>query len=214
MQGGDDVLAVDRLFGALVVQERLVLQLCLVAFADEGETEEFQGFTVDVQARARGAQRQGDADAVLADGEDFDFFFRLGGLALATARVADGLVRLVQHLEGQAVDDFLESRVVLETGQDAADREFAAQVFEGGDVGGLGVLELLELAHQFVGFVVVEGIVRQIRAERENPMMVIATGGLAPLFQQGTELFHSVEDDLTMHGLVLIHRHNKELETA
>ena len=60
----------------------------------------------------------------------------------------------------------------------------------------------------------IEGIVRQIRAERERPMKVIATGGLAPLFQQGTELFDSVEDDLTMHGLVLIHRYNKELETA
>ncbi len=60
----------------------------------------------------------------------------------------------------------------------------------------------------------VEGIVRQIRAEREMPMKVIATGGLAPLFQQGTALFDSVEDDLTMHGLVLIHRHNKEQETA
>lgn len=60
----------------------------------------------------------------------------------------------------------------------------------------------------------VEGIVRQIRAERDCPMKVIATGGLAPLFQQGTELFDSVEDDLTMHGLVLIHHYNKELETA
>lgn len=60
----------------------------------------------------------------------------------------------------------------------------------------------------------VEGIVRQIRAERVRPMKVIATGGLAPLFQQGTELFNSVEDDLTMHGLVLIHRFNKEQETA
>ncbi|MEH7827296.1 type III pantothenate kinase [Gemmobacter denitrificans] len=60
----------------------------------------------------------------------------------------------------------------------------------------------------------VEGIVRQIRAERDRPMKVIATGGLAPLFQQGTELFDSVEDDLTMHGLRLIHHYNKELETA
>ena len=64
----------------------------------------------------------------------------------------------------------------------------------------------------YVGLV--EGIVRQIRAERGRPMKVIATGGLAPLFGQGTEIFDSVEDDLTMHGLVLIHRYNKELETA
>ncbi|MFA5538809.1 MAG: type III pantothenate kinase [Gemmobacter sp.] len=60
----------------------------------------------------------------------------------------------------------------------------------------------------------VEGIVRQIRAERGRPMKVVATGGLAPLFGQGTDVFDAVEDDLTMHGLVLIHRYNKELETA
>ncbi len=45
-------------------------------------------------------------------------------------------------------------------------------------------------------------------------MKVIATGGLASLFAQDTELFDSVEDDLTMHGLMLIDRYNKELETA
>ncbi|WP_284165643.1 type III pantothenate kinase [Frigidibacter sp. SD6-1] len=65
----------------------------------------------------------------------------------------------------------------------------------------------------FWGYVgLVEGIVRQIRAERGRPMKVIATGGLASLFEQGTEIFDTVEDDLTMHGLVLIHRHNARLE--
>ncbi|MCW1932937.1 type III pantothenate kinase [Pararhodobacter zhoushanensis] len=64
----------------------------------------------------------------------------------------------------------------------------------------------------YVGLV--EGIVRQIRIERERPMRVIATGGLAPLFDQGTEIFDSVEDDLTLHGLVLINRYNRELTTA
>lgn len=64
----------------------------------------------------------------------------------------------------------------------------------------------------YVGLV--EGIVREVRAERGRAMKVIATGGLAPLFDQGTEVFDSVEDDLTMHGLVLIHRHNKELDAA
>lgn len=54
----------------------------------------------------------------------------------------------------------------------------------------------------------VEGIVNRIRAERGRPMKVIATGGLAPLFQQDTTVFDAVEDDLTMHGLVLIHRFN------
>jgi len=58
----------------------------------------------------------------------------------------------------------------------------------------------------------VEGIVRQIRLERESPMKVIATGGLAALFDQGFDVFHKVEDDLTMHGLVLIHAYNKDTE--
>ncbi|RYI16665.1 MAG: type III pantothenate kinase, partial [Acetobacteraceae bacterium] len=56
----------------------------------------------------------------------------------------------------------------------------------------------------------VEVIVREVRRERDRPMKVIATGGLASLFAQGTELFHSIEDDLTMHGLVLIDAYNKE----
>jgi type III pantothenate kinase len=67
----------------------------------------------------------------------------------------------------------------------------------------------------YYGYVgLTEGIVRQIRSERERPMKVIATGGLATLFAQGTGIFDSVEDDLTMHGLVLIHTHNVALGTA
>ena len=64
----------------------------------------------------------------------------------------------------------------------------------------------------YVGLV--EGIVRQIRQERDRPMSVIATGGLAPLFDQGTDIFDTVEEDLTMHGLVLINRYNRDLTTA
>lgn len=56
----------------------------------------------------------------------------------------------------------------------------------------------------------IEGIVRAVRAERAAPMKVIATGGLASLFAQGTDLFYAIEDDLTMHGLVLINTYNKD----
>lgn len=56
-----------------------------------------------------------------------------------------------------------------------------------------------------------EGIVRQIRAERPRPSHVIATGGLAPLFAQGTGLFETIDDDLTMHGLVVLNRYNRGL---
>lgn len=64
----------------------------------------------------------------------------------------------------------------------------------------------------FWGYIgLVEGIVRKIRIERKRPMKVIATGGLAPLFGQGFDLFDAIEDDLTMHGLRLIHDYNKEM---
>jgi type III pantothenate kinase len=58
------------------------------------------------------------------------------------------------------------------------------------------------------------GLVREccarIRADYGQPMKVIGTGGLAPLFNEAEGLFDAVEDDLTMHGLIIIHRHNRE----
>ena len=63
----------------------------------------------------------------------------------------------------------------------------------------------------FWGYVgLVREICAQIRAERERPMKIIATGGLAPLFDQTADLFDAFEEDLTMHGLVVIHNYNKE----
>jgi type III pantothenate kinase len=64
----------------------------------------------------------------------------------------------------------------------------------------------------FWGYIgLVQGVVEKIRDERGRPMQVIATGGLAPLFDQGFDLFDAIEDDLTMHGLRLIHDYNKEM---
>ena len=64
----------------------------------------------------------------------------------------------------------------------------------------------------FWGYVgLVREICDRIKAERDRPMKIIATGGLAPLFQQSVELFDSFEDDLTMHGLTVIHNYNKEI---
>ena len=56
----------------------------------------------------------------------------------------------------------------------------------------------------------IEGITARIKAEFGAPMKVIGTGGLAPLFAKGDMLFDAVEDDLTMFGLTVIHRFNKE----
>ncbi|MDG1867444.1 MAG: type III pantothenate kinase [Yoonia sp.] len=65
----------------------------------------------------------------------------------------------------------------------------------------------------FWGYVgLVREICAQIKAERDVPMQVISTGGLAPLFGQTEALFDAFEDNLTMHGLTVIHRYNKELK--
>jgi type III pantothenate kinase len=58
----------------------------------------------------------------------------------------------------------------------------------------------------FWGYVgLVNGICERIKAEHERPMRVIGTGGLAPLFASGEALFDDIQDDLTMHGLRIIH---------
>ncbi len=63
----------------------------------------------------------------------------------------------------------------------------------------------------FWGYIgLVREICARIKAEHDEPMQVIGTGGLAPLFEQGEKLFDVLEDDLTMHGLTVIHCFNKE----
>jgi type III pantothenate kinase len=64
----------------------------------------------------------------------------------------------------------------------------------------------------FWGYVgLVREICARIKAEREREMRVISTGGLAPLFQQAVDLVDEYQDDLTMHGLTVIYKYNKEL---
>ncbi|MEM0946866.1 MAG: type III pantothenate kinase [Pseudomonadota bacterium] len=63
----------------------------------------------------------------------------------------------------------------------------------------------------FWGYVgLVNGVVERVKTEFGRSMRVVGTGGLAPLFQQGDALFDVFEDDLTMHGLTVIHAYNKE----
>jgi len=63
----------------------------------------------------------------------------------------------------------------------------------------------------FWGYVgLIREIVTRIRTEHGRPMKVIATGGLAPLFQQGDALFDNFEENLTMHGLTVISNHNRD----
>lgn len=61
----------------------------------------------------------------------------------------------------------------------------------------------------FWGYVsMIEGMVPRIVAEYGKPMKVIATGGLAPLFTDVSDVIDVVEPDLTLLGLVEINRRN------
>ena len=58
----------------------------------------------------------------------------------------------------------------------------------------------------YVGLI--EGIVARIKAEHGAPMRVIATGGLAPLFAEGTLEIEKIEPDLTLEGLRMLAERN------
>jgi type III pantothenate kinase len=61
----------------------------------------------------------------------------------------------------------------------------------------------------FWGYVgLVEGLVHRIRAERAEAMEVIATGGLAPVLAEATDVIGRVDATLTLWGLRLIYRRN------
>jgi type III pantothenate kinase len=54
----------------------------------------------------------------------------------------------------------------------------------------------------YVGLI--EGLVTRIRRELDGPVKVVATGGLAPLFSEGTEIFDRIDPDLTLNGLRML----------
>ncbi|HEY3889623.1 MAG TPA: type III pantothenate kinase [Caulobacteraceae bacterium] len=54
----------------------------------------------------------------------------------------------------------------------------------------------------------IEGLVRQIKAEWGKPMTVIGTGGVASLFEGATASIDKFDHDLTIRGLLEIHRRN------
>ncbi len=54
----------------------------------------------------------------------------------------------------------------------------------------------------------IEGLVTRIQAEFERPLKVLATGGLAPLFAEGTTIIGHIDPDLTLDGLRLLAERN------
>ena len=54
-----------------------------------------------------------------------------------------------------------------------------------------------------------EGLIARMKAEIGKPLTVIATGGLATLFQEQAHLFVRIEPDLTLNGLMHLYHQRK-----
>ena len=57
-----------------------------------------------------------------------------------------------------------------------------------------------------------EGLIARLKAEIGRPVKVIATGGLATLFDQHTAIFNAIEGDLTIQGLAMLYGRRKVSE--
>ena len=55
----------------------------------------------------------------------------------------------------------------------------------------------------------IEGLVARMKAELGGPVTVVATGGLADLFDKHTEAFDAIEPDLTIQGLSLLYQNTR-----
>ena len=61
----------------------------------------------------------------------------------------------------------------------------------------------------FWGYIgMIEGLVARIGVEYGAEMTVVATGGLAPLFAEATDVIQHVDKDMTLRGLLEIYRRN------
>ena len=66
----------------------------------------------------------------------------------------------------------------------------------------------------FWGYVaLIEGLIARIKAERPEQLTVVATGGVVSLFEGATDAIDHFDPDLTIRGLLEIHRRNPKLGT-
>ena len=66
----------------------------------------------------------------------------------------------------------------------------------------------------FWGYIaMIEGMIARIKAERPEQFTVVATGGVVSLFEGATEAIDHFDPDLTIRGLLEIHRRNPQPAT-
>lgn len=69
---------------------------------------------------------------------------------------------------------------------------------------GLNTVDQMHIGIYWGYIAMIEGLVARMKAEVGRPVKVIATGGLAILFEQHTPVFDVVEPDLTIQGLAML----------
>jgi type III pantothenate kinase len=75
---------------------------------------------------------------------------------------------------------------------------------ETGSVVGRNTVDQMHIGIYWGYVAMIEGLVARIKAEVGRPLKVIATGGLAVLFEKHTSVFDTIEPDLTIQGLAML----------
>lgn len=76
---------------------------------------------------------------------------------------------------------------------------------------GRGTVEAMQ-AGVFYGYIaLIEGLIARIKAEYGRPLTVVATGGVASLFEGATDRIDRFDPDLTIRGLLEIQRRNSHI---
>lgn len=110
--------------------------------------------------------------------------------ALLGVAIAPGLTLSFEALAGQAAQLF---SVELRLPEHAIGTNTAESLRSGVVLGYVGL---------------VEGLVTRMRAELGGTARVVATGYLARIVAEGTDVIEAVDDDLTLFGIYLMHRLN------
>ena len=75
-----------------------------------------------------------------------------------------------------------------------------------GSVIGRNTVDQMNIGIYWGYIAMIEGLVMRMKAEIGRPVKVIATGGLATLFEQHTAVFDVIEPDLTIQGLAIMYQ--------
>ena len=96
----------------------------------------------------------------------------------------------------------------LQALHDAAARLPRVEIRDPGRVIGKGTVQAMQSGIYWGSIEMIEGMIRRIRAEYAKPMKVVATGGVASLFENAMPSVDHWDQDLTSRGLLEVYRRN------